>query len=114
MSSSFSNSFARNLRDQLDKAKLSQTDLAVRLGVNKSSVSEWLAGKKWPRMEKIDAMCSIFGCRRADLLDDHADQLSPDGMIREIFDIIGKDAEMQERVLKFARFLEAEKEEKRK
>ena len=61
--------FAENLKRYLDLNDMSQTDLARRLGVSAQSVTNWCAGKKSPRMDKVDAMCKIFGCNRSDLME---------------------------------------------
>lgn len=33
------------------------------------SVSNWCKGTKTPRMDKVDAMCKLFNCRRSDLME---------------------------------------------
>lgn len=60
---------ARRIKMYMDVLGMSQADLAEAVGVGTSSVSNWVTGKKIPRMDKIDAMCNLFGCRRSDLLD---------------------------------------------
>ena len=62
--------FAKNLRRLLEeKGKLS-IDLANYLGVSKTIVSEWINGKRFPRMDKVDKMCVFLNCRRSDLMDE--------------------------------------------
>lgn len=82
----------RRIKSYMDAAGMSQAELAAAVGVGPTSVSNWVNGTKVPRMDKVDAMCRIFGCRRADLLDvpDHSvsrlaiqiEQLTPEN--REI------------------------------
>ena len=67
----FNKIFARNLHRYLAAYEMSQLDLSKKLGVSASSVSNWYQGLKTPRMDKVDAMCRIFHCRRADLMEDH-------------------------------------------
>ena len=60
---------ATNLRKMLDKKNVTGADLAKYLGVSKSIVTDWLKGRKLPRMDKLDRMCVFFNCTRTDLLD---------------------------------------------
>lgn len=62
----FGELFARRLRFYLDMNEMSQRELADRLGVSTAAVSQWCTGIKTPRMDKIDAMCKLFECKRAD------------------------------------------------
>ena len=68
--STFNSIFAKNLRHQLDMAEMTQVELAKRLQVGTTSVYNWCCGIKIPRMDKIDKMCQIFGCKRSDLIID--------------------------------------------
>lgn len=69
----FNEVFARRLRYYLDKYEMSQLELAQKLGVGTTSVSNWVNGIKSPRMDKVDAMCDLFGCRRSDLMEEAED-----------------------------------------
>lgn len=69
--------FSTNLKKYLDKKELSQARLAELLGVGTTSVYNWANGIKIPRMDKVDAMCSIFGCNRSDLIEDHTETSKP-------------------------------------
>ena len=70
--------FSKNLREYMAKYELTQRDLAERLDISPSLISDYSNGFKMPRMEKIDAMCRVFHCRRSDLLDEAAGSVSPD------------------------------------
>lgn len=67
--SEFNKVFASRLTYYLDRFGMSQRELADRLGVGTTSVSNWCCGNTSPRMDKVDAMCRIFGCRRSDLME---------------------------------------------
>lgn len=62
--------FADNLTRLLKEKGAKAIDLAKFLGVSKVSVSEWVHGKKLPRMDKVDKMCVFFNCTRSDLIDE--------------------------------------------
>ncbi len=69
--SDFNKVFSKNLRLYLDKNNMTQLDLAKRLNVGTTSVSNWCNGLKSPRMDKVDAMCKLFNCSRTDLMEDN-------------------------------------------
>lgn len=64
----FNQLFSKRLRFYLNKCNMTQLELSKRLGVGTTSVYNWCNGIKTPRMDKVDAMCSIFGCKRSDLI----------------------------------------------
>lgn len=66
----FNTIFAKNLRRYLDSCNISQVELSKKLNVGTTSVYNWCAGLKMPRMDKVDKMCQIFGCNRSDLITD--------------------------------------------
>ncbi len=68
--------FAKNLRYQLMKNKKSQNDLAHAIGVSKTTISEWLSGKKYPRVDKLQTIADYFDIYRSDLTDEKQDLLA--------------------------------------
>lgn len=62
--------FSRRLRHYLSINDMTQKELARKLGVGTTSVYNWVNGVKSPRMDKVDAMCELFHCRRSDFLED--------------------------------------------
>ena len=62
--------FSNRLRFYLEKLDITQKELAQKLGVGTTSVYNWCNAIKTPRMDKVDAMCAIFGCKRSDLIED--------------------------------------------
>lgn len=48
---------------------MTQLELAQKIGVSDTAVSNWIQGKKIPRMDKVDAMCALFNCKRSDLME---------------------------------------------
>lgn len=61
--------FRDNLRRYISSRNLTQKDLAQAIEVSSSTLNDWVTGKKLPRMDKIDKLCSFFHCTRSDLLD---------------------------------------------
>lgn len=66
----FNKLFGKNLKYYLNKNNMTQAELAKRLNVGTTSVYNWCNGIKSPRMDKVDAMCEIFHCKRSDLIED--------------------------------------------
>ncbi len=69
----FNKIFSKNLKFYLDEYDMTQAELAKRLNVGTTSVYNWCNGIKTPRMDKIDAMCGIFNCKRSDLMEDKSE-----------------------------------------
>lgn len=61
---------SENIRFQLDKHSMEQSDLADKLGVSQSSVSHWINGNKYPRIDTIEKMAEIFNVRKSDITDE--------------------------------------------
>lgn len=69
--------FANNLKRELDNRGKNQTDLADFIGVSSATTSDWINGKKMPRMDKIQSMANWFGLQKSNLLED----MSPDEVL---------------------------------
>lgn len=63
--------FCHNLRDYLYMAGMTQVELAKKVGVTETSVSKWMNGTVIPRPKKVDEICHVLKCSRADLMTDH-------------------------------------------
>ena len=50
-----------------DKAKLTQEELAEKLGVDRSTVTKWETGGALPRASMLPKIASILGCAIDDL-----------------------------------------------
>lgn len=72
----FNQIFSERLRHYLNKYEMTQLELSKRLGVGTTSVYNWCNGIKTPRMDKVDAMCKLFNCKRSDLMEDKNISLS--------------------------------------
>lgn len=72
----FNQIFSERLRYYLNKYDITQLELSKRLGVGTTSVYNWCNGIKTPRMDKVDAMCKIFHCKRSDLMEEPTDETS--------------------------------------
>lgn len=62
--------FSKNLRWYIDKRGVTQKDVAHYVGVNPSSVNDWIKCKKYPRIDKIEMIANYFGIRKSDLIEE--------------------------------------------
>lgn len=61
---------ARNLQYFLDKKGIDRNQLCAELNLKYSTVSEWLQGKKYPRIDKIETLANYFGIKKSDLIEE--------------------------------------------
>ena len=64
--------FARNLRHYVDQSGQLGKDIAAVIGVATSTFSEWMNGKKYPRIDKIEMLANYFHIQKSDLIEDHS------------------------------------------
>lgn len=60
--------FGDNLKLLRKRKKISQEELAEKVGVSRQSVSKWEVGEAYPEMTNILALCTIFHCQITDLV----------------------------------------------
>lgn len=61
---------ARNIRRYMNAANINQKELAEIVGVSAPTVNDWLKGKKYPRIGKVEIMANYFGCEKSDLIEE--------------------------------------------
>ena len=110
MEKTFNEMFSERLRAYMEHAKMSQRELAKRMETSEPTVSYWIKGKKVPRADKLDRLCSIFNCKRSDLVDSQTEPASP--LVNEIMEKAAalSDAEQQE-LLSFAQYILSKRKE---
>ena len=59
--------FPKILRMYMDRNHMNQTDIANKLHVSKQTVSEWINGKKFPRVDKMQQLADLFGVLMSDM-----------------------------------------------
>ena len=52
-------------------SKLSQSDLAVKVGVTQGAVSQWESGETYPSVDKLLSLAKIFNCTLDDLFKEY-------------------------------------------
>ena len=62
--------FARNLQRYMDSRGKSRRDVCEDLGFSYYTFSDWVNGKKYPRMDKVEMLAKYFGIKKSDLIED--------------------------------------------
>ena len=74
--------FGENLKSIRKQKKISQEELAEKLGVSRQSISKWETGENYPSMTNIMCLTDIFHCKINDLV--HEDMNDIDSLDQEI------------------------------
>lgn len=81
--------FGENLRNLRKSKKITQEQLAEKVGVSRQSVSKWETGEAYPEMNNILILCDIFNCKINTLVNEG------------LLDINSLDEEIKMKVVKF-------------
>ena len=97
-----------NLHFYLERSGKTQKELAEIVGVSAPTMNDWIKGKKYPRIDKIEILADYFGILKSDLIEEkeekpaQEDELSAN--IKQLVDFaksVPEDkAEMMLRVMK--------------
>lgn len=62
--------FSKNIKKQMIRCGKDRKQVAEDLGFSYSTVTEWINGKKYPRIERIEKLAEYFGVSKLDLIED--------------------------------------------
>lgn len=62
--------FANNLQRYITEAGKTQKEIADSIGVSAPTFNEWVSGKKFPRIDKIQRLADYFGILKSDLIEE--------------------------------------------
>lgn len=68
------NIFASNLKKYMDINKKSRRDICEALGFSYYTFSDWVNGKKYPRMDKVEMLANYFGILKSDLIEEKSEE----------------------------------------
>lgn len=74
-----------NLRNQ---KKITQEDLAIKLGYSKQTISNWETGLKTPRMGAIQKLADFFNVDKSFIIDGISDDMKKEMTIDEALDSV--------------------------
>lgn len=67
---------AENIQYYLDKKGINSVKLAEDLGINYTTIRNWIQGRSYPRIDKIEMMANYFGIEKSDLVERKTDKIS--------------------------------------
>ena len=72
------NVFASNLKRYMEVKGKSRNDISEALGISYFTVSDWVNGKKYPRMDKVEMLANYFGVQKSDLIEKKEKSSTPE------------------------------------
>lgn len=63
---------AKNLRYYVKRSGKTQKEVAEIIGVSTSTFNDWMRAKKYPRIDKIEMLASLFHIMKSDLIEEKA------------------------------------------
>lgn len=63
--------FASNLQKYMDLNGKTRRDVCDALGFSYYTFTDWVKGKKYPRMDKVEMLANYFGIQKSDLIEDN-------------------------------------------
>lgn len=89
---------AKNLKFYIDKSGKDRRELANIWGFPYSTVTEWINGRKYPRIDRIEIMADYFGIQKSDLIEEKKSTAADDGL-----------SENQRKLIEFAKSVPEDK-----
>ena len=80
--------FASNLQKYMERNDKSRTDIAEALGISYYTVTDWVKGKKYPRMDKVERLAKYFGIKKSDLIEQKTIESHPVEMAERHFEMV--------------------------
>lgn len=68
------NVFASNLKKYMKLHGKSRRDVCKDLGLSYYTFSDWVNGKKYPRMDKVELLANYFGILKSDLIEEKTEE----------------------------------------
>lgn len=68
------NIFASNLKYHMELRGKTRRDVCAALGFSYYTFSDWVNGKKYPRMDKVEMLADYFGILKSDLIEEKTEE----------------------------------------
>lgn len=72
--------FAQNLKKYMALNGKSRKEVCQALGYSYFTFSDWVNGKKMPRMDKVEQLANYFGVKKSDLIEETKKSVPEDGL----------------------------------
>lgn len=92
--------FSKNLKKHIERSKKNRKDIAKSLGLPYSTITDWINGRKYPRIDNIEKLAGYFGICKSDLIEDFDKKKKDNEALATIIVKIRTDAELFEIVSK--------------
>lgn len=66
--------FSTNLQRKMEEAGKTRRDICEALDFSYYTVTDWVKGKKMPRMDKVEALANYFNCLISDLIEEKTEE----------------------------------------
>lgn len=64
--------FAKNLQHYMNEKGKSRKEVSEAIGVSYYTYTDWVKGKKYPRMNMVEKLANYFGILKSDLIEEKA------------------------------------------
>lgn len=88
--------FSANLKKKMAEGNKTRKDICTALGFSYFTVTDWVNGKKMPRMDKVEQLANYFGCLKSDLIEEKQKQPAESKLSNEKKEIIQKVMQMSD------------------
>jgi repressor LexA len=68
------NIFAENLKRYMEINGKTRRDVSEAIGVSYYTFTDWVKGKKYPRMDKVEKLANYFGILKSDLIEEKSEE----------------------------------------
>lgn len=100
---------ARNISKYLKENNISRAELAKRLDVGYTTVSDWINAKTYPRIDKIEMMANMWNIQKSDLVEEESTISDKANVIAAHIEDDVTDEEMDE-ILNFIDYIKSKRE----
>lgn len=80
--------FSKNLKYYIERSGKDRRELAEEWGFPYSTVTEWINGRKYPRIDRIEIMADYFGILKSDLIEEKEKPTNDGGLSKELQELI--------------------------
>lgn len=67
---------AKNISKYMEKAGVDRNKLSTDLGISYTTITDWIKGKTYPRIDKIELLANYFGISKSDLVEDSVSDIT--------------------------------------
>ena len=99
--------FSTNLNRKMEEAGKTRKDICEALGFSYYTVTDWVKGKKMPRMDKVEKLAKYFNCLISDLIEEKTEEQKEiqkkNDILSDIILQLREDSELLDIVKSFAK-----------